>query len=200
MPETVNIETDRLDPSCYGGALLPGDGGLLSGFPHEKAWFGEPAADARLPQPSDGDGTQTDLDALRESILRVRQALRKIIADNAPAEGWSEEEAKHIASQAELIFFRAVERGANTAGATHLAIALAQRAHAAWSIMSAADNGEDPKAAFERIISQKLDASKAGDSEKMERARAAFYAAMDRGAALEAAFYQALDATAALRD
>lgn len=143
MADTLNIEVDRLDPSCYGGALLPGDGALLSGFPHEKVWFGEPAADARLPQPTDGDGKPTDLDALRESILRVRKALKNIIAENAPAEGWSDEDANRIAAQAELIFFRAVERGANTAGATHLAIALAQRAHAAWSIMSAADRDEE---------------------------------------------------------
>lgn len=200
MSEATNTSSGRLDPAAYGGALLPGEGALVSGFPHEKIWFGEPAADAKLPKPDDGNGDPLDLDRLKANIVRVRRALHKIIVDNAPTEGWSEDEAHQIASQAELIFFRAVERGATTEGATHLAIALAQRAHAAWAIMSAADNGKDPADVFEKIIEQKLDATNETDVRKMDAARTAFNAAVGRGAPLEAAFYQALDATAAIGD
>lgn len=191
--------THGLAPEQFGGALLPGEGALVSGFLHEKIWFGEPAADAKLPDPAPQDGpapTAEEQAEAKQSLYRIRKALGDTITTEAPRHGWSPDEARQIAAQAELIFFKALERGADAVAGMHMAIALAQRAHAAWQIMSAKDNGKDPAKVFEEIVSKKSDSDDPKNAEKVEAARKAFTAACERGAPLEAAFYRALDASA----
>lgn len=202
MTITAEQSPADLNPAIYGYALEPGKDALMSGFPHERIWFGDPAkAKAAADKAAADSGpapTQAPLseDEAKQALVRVRRGLHQTILASAPAHGWSEKEAHEIASRAELIFMRALEKGAAVEGAIHLAIALAQRANAAWSIM----NADDPDAAFEKVIAQKTNSDDPIDQRKAAAARGAFKAARGRGAPLEACFYQALDASAALAE
>lgn len=202
MTTATETKPADLNPAIYGYALEPGKDALMSGFPHERSWFGDPAvakaatdsmAARRGPAPAQAPLKE---DEAKAALIRVRRGLHQSILASAPEHGWSEQEAHEIASRAELIFLRALEKGAAVEGAVHLGIALAQRAHAAWSIM----NADDPDAAFERVIAQKTTSDDPLDQQKAELARQAFKAARGRGAPLEACFYQALDASAALAE
>lgn len=200
MSNTEQATPANNNPAMYGYALEQGKDALMSGFPHERVWFGDPAAaKAAADEITHNRGATSGTAPLSEeetkaAFVRVRRGLHQTILTHAPDHGWSEEEAHQIASRAELIFFRALEKDAQVDGAVHLAIALAQRAHAAWSIM----NADDPDAAFDKVIRQKTSSDSELDQRKAAAAKAAFTAARGRGAPLEACFYQALDASAAL--
>lgn len=202
MTTTAQQSPADLNPAIYGYALEPGKDALMSGFPHERVWFGDPAAAkaaadkaAAESGPAPGKAPLSEGET-KEALVRVRRGLHQTILASAPEHGWTEKEAHEIASRAELIFLRALEKGAAVEGAIHLGIALAQRANAAWTIM----NADDPEAAFEQVIAQKTNSDDPLDQKKANAARQAFTAARGRGAPLEACFYQALDASAALAE
>ncbi len=134
MSNTQQAAPAEVNPAIYGYALEAGEDALMSGFPHERVWFGDPAAakaaadDAaskRGPAPTE---SPLSIEETKAALIRVRRGLHQTILANAADHGWSENEAHEIASRAELIFLRALEKGAQVEGAVHLAIALAQRA------------------------------------------------------------------------